>query len=202
MEMVILSSYMHTTYVPPRWAHSSGAPNPVHSFVRSVNDCECGAPPKKIGESWKQCIHIHRKKTTENEAEIFNYGPCEKQNSTDAFSSFRQFVYLFLFAAVFVGAVSVVTVIYGRETQKKSGARALTLCYIELQRFRCATWRMTKVTMALMSIQERRKKCMRKRLIRTLCVTNHRFRRHVFPNHFARCEFIAQHQREQCRSIF
>lgn len=46
-----------------------------------------------------------------------------------------------------------------------------------------------------MSIQERRKKCMRKRLIRTLCVTNHRFRRHVFPNHFARCEFIAQHQR-------
>lgn len=46
------------------------------------------------------------------------------------------------------------------------------------------------------------KKCMRKRLIRTLCVTNHRFRRHVFPNHFARCEFIAQHQREQCRSIF
>lgn len=46
-----------------------------------------------------------------------------------------------------------------------------------------------------MSIQERRKKCMRKRLIRTLCVTNHRFRRHVFPNHFARCKFIAQHQR-------
>lgn len=50
----------------------------------------------------------------------------KNKNSADAFSSLRQFVYLFFFAAVFVGAVSVVTVIYGRETQKKSGARALT----------------------------------------------------------------------------
>lgn len=69
---------------------------------------------------------IEKKKHRERGGNFSTMDLAKNKNSADAFSSLRQFVYLFFFAAVFVGAVSVVTVIYGRETQKKSGARALT----------------------------------------------------------------------------